>query len=225
MAAQKLIIADGHHRYETALNFQKECEAARHPGSRRDCSLALMTFVNMACEGIVILPTHRLLSHVPGWSSEAFITRASQYFTAGRVNREAMQSAMQRAYTSGQICIGTLFGDTDSYWTLTLRPDVSLESLLPDLTPPERRLDVTVLHRIALTLCLGMDEESVRKEQHLAYVRHIEEGIEGVEKGAQAAFFLNPVKIDQVREIAYSGRLMPQKSTDFYPKLLSGLAM
>jgi uncharacterized protein (DUF1015 family) len=101
---------------------------------------------------------------------------------------------------------------------------VAWNELLPGLTEAERSLDVNILHRVALGMCLGMDEESVRKEKYLTYVRQFEEAAGHVLAGrAQACFFLSPAKMEQVRDIAFSGRVLPQKSTDFYPKLLSGL--
>jgi uncharacterized protein (DUF1015 family) len=240
MADKKLIIADGHHRYETALNFQRECRQ-RHPGREADCSLALMTFVNMEGEGIVILPTHRLVAGVEGWNSTNFRKAAEQYFSIKRfpfsnpgewpAAAQAMQAEMaahpgMKTATPGATSFGALFQGENAFYCLTQRPDVSWERLLPELTPAERSLDVTVLHRIGLARCLGMDEEAVRKEKYLSYVRQFEEGVDSVLHGtAQAGFFLNPVSIEQVRDIAFAGRVLPQKSTDFYPKLLSGLVI
>lgn len=232
MADKKLIIADGHHRYETALNFARECRA-KHPDREEDCSFALMTYVNMEGDGIVILPTHRLLAGMREWNREAFLSKAAAYFTLERhpfTDVSQRQQALDRMRAGMQsprsVTLGALFHGEDAFYCLQARRDVAWEQLLPDLSPAERSLDVTVLHRIALGLCLGVDEESVRKEQYLSYVRHFEEGVEPVLRGAaQACFFLNPVAIRQVREIAFAGRLLPQKSTDFYPKLLSGLVL
>jgi uncharacterized protein (DUF1015 family) len=122
--------------------------------------------------------------------------------------------------------VGAIFQGTDAFYLLELRDAAQSDAALAELTPAERSLDVNILHRIAFGLCLGMDEESVRKEKFLTYVRDFEEGAETVVgKRAQACFFLNPVKIQQVKEIALDGRFLPQKSTDFYPKLLSGLTI
>jgi len=244
MADKKLIIADGHHRYQTALNFERECRAT-HPGRDADCSYAMMTFVNMESDGIVILPTHRLLAGLVGWNSKGFLKAAEEYFSiarfpfAGEAERqgaaqrlraemESQRETRKEAKTAatGATAFGALFQGDNAFYCLTQRPDVAWERLLPNLTPAERSLDVTVLHRIAFGLCLGMDEEAVRQEKHLSYVRQFEEGIGGVARGAsQACFFLSPVKIQQVRDIAFAGRVLPQKSTDFYPKLLSGLVL
>jgi len=232
MADQKLIIADGHHRYETALNFERECRAT-HPGREADCSFALMTYFNMEGEGIVILPTHRLLTGLPGWNREEFLAKAAQYFLPARFpfgDAEDTQQALARMQeamrTAAAPALGARFQSDAAFYCLQARSDLAWDRLLPDLTPAQRSLDVNILHRIALARCLGVDEESVKNERYLSYVRHWEEGVASIGKGAaQACFFLNPVRIEQVREIAFAGRLLPQKSTDFYPKLLSGLVL
>jgi len=192
-----------------------------------------MTYVNMEGDGIVILPTHRLLAGMKQWNREAFLGKAAKYFAATRhpftdtgQTQGAMDLMRAGMKAAGPIRFGALFQGDSAFYCLAARKNIAWEQLLPDLSPAERSLDVTILHRIALGLCLDMDEESVRREQHLSYVRHFEEGVEPVLRGAaQACFFLNPVAIQQVREIAFAGRLLPQKSTDFYPKLLSGLVL
>ena len=237
MADKKLIIADGHHRYETALNFERECRTSRHPGEQNDCSFAMMTFVNMESDGILILPTHRLVSNLSAWNAPSFREKARPYFeqTAFPFSDEgSKQEALRRMKQAMAQSPGTSFGalfqaesqNGNAFYCLSQRSGSDTDRLLADLTPAERSLDVTVLHRIVFGQCLGLDEAAIRDEKHLSYVRHFDEGIDGVLKGAaQACFFLNPVRIEQVRDIAFSGRVLPQKSTDFYPKLLSGLVL
>jgi len=234
MRDKKLIIADGHHRYETALTFQGECQAGRPHTDPSDCSKVMMTFINMDSEGITILPTHRLVSGVPECSRAGLLSRAARYFTGReypysgpdqrRLVAQRLQSDMASASTAGSTAIAVIFHGEDAYYLLQLREGLDLERLLPELSPAQRSLDVTILHRVAFGLCLGMDEKAVQEEKFITYIREFEEGTEKVVQGrAQACFFLNPVKIQQVREIALEGRLLPQKSTDFYPKLLSGM--
>jgi uncharacterized protein (DUF1015 family) len=236
MRERKLIIADGHHRYETALNFQRECRAAAQHQGAEDCSYAMMTFVNMDAKGIAILPTHRLVSGVEEFTRSGFLSRAARYFSGReyafsgaserRVVGEKLRSDMADLAANGRSAVGAIFQGTDAFYLLELRDAAQNDPALAELTPAERSLDVNILHRIAFGLCLGMDEESVRKEKFLTYVRDFEQGVETVVgKHAQACFFLNPVNIQQVKEIALGGRFLPQKSTDFYPKLLSGLTI
>ena len=233
---KKLVIADGHHRYETGLNFERECRAARPHDGLGDCSYIPMALINTESEGIVILPTHRVVKGIAGLNREGFHAKAAPYFErrqfrffdaetmeeAGRHLRQEMAAAAAR----GRIAIGVLFAGADSFDLLELRLEVNRAQLWPGLLEAERALDVTALHHLIFERCLGVDEEAVREERFLTYVREFEEGIHRVTSGeAQACFFVNSVTIGQVMEIALAGRVMPQKSTDFYPKVLSGLVM
>ncbi len=247
MAAKKLIIADGHHRYETALAFGRECRES-HSDQERDCGFALMTLVNMDGDGILILSGHRLVAGVADWSPAKFLEQAREFFDvknhpfAPEADRseasrnEAMnrlRAGMIREQANGGTPIGLLMNPGNTFYRLDLRPevrDVQLEELLPELSPAQRGLDVTLLHRVLLERCLGMDEASVKKQQHLSYIRNWEDAVARVVNGvvngpAQAAFFLNPLSMEQIATVAFQGRVLPQKSTDFYPKLLSGLVM
>ena len=236
MRDQKLVIADGHHRYETGLNFERECRASRPHEGEGDCSYLPMAFVNTESEGIVILPTHRVVKGIEGFSRESFHAQAAAYFerrqfrffdaetlaeAGGRLREE-----MAAAEAQGRTAIGALFEGADSFDLLELRREVDRERRWPELLPAERALGVTALHRLIFERCLGVDEEAVREERFLSYVREFDEGAQRAMAGqAQACFFLNPASIGQVMEIALAERVMPQKSTDFYPKLLSGLVM
>ena len=233
---KKLVIADGHHRYETGLNFERECRAARPHQELGDCSYLPMALINTESEGIVILPTHRMVKGIEGFSRESFHAKAAKYFErrqfrffdaetmqeAGRLLREEMAAGS----TQGRTAIGVLFEGADSFDMLQLRTELDRAQLWPQLLAAERALDVTALHHLVFERCLGVDEEAVREERFLTYVREFEEGTQRVMAGeAQACFFVNPVTIGQVMEIALGGRVMPQKSTDFCPKVLSGLVM
>ena len=107
-----------------------------------------------------------------------------------------------------------------------LSRDADLEALLPDISEAQRALDVVLLHRLILEKGLGITPEAVAGEKNLTYEREIDRALEAaVDRGAQLAFLLNPVRVEQVTQIALGGDVMPQKSTDFYPKLLSGIAI
>lgn len=223
MADKKLIIADGHHRYETALAFREECRrSGRHqPGGR--CGAVMMTFVNMDAPGLTILPTHRVLAQLPDFDPARFLQSTARYFEALPMPLEEGRARLGR-YEAGKAIGAALRGaGGPEFYLLALRPDADLAALLPHIPPLQRHLDVVVLHQLLLGECLGIDEQAVREEQFLVYVREFEQGWEAVAQGAPACFFLNPVGIEQMREIAFSGGVLPQKSTDFYPKLLSGL--
>ena len=225
MADKKLLIADGHHRYETALAFREECRRSpqHFPGGR--CEAMMMTFVNMDATGLTILPTHRLLAGRPGFDRVGFLESAGRYFEPLPMSPEEGRQQLA-TYGAGQAIGLAVAGSAGpEFFLLRLRPETELAALLPEFSPAQRRLDVVVLHQLLLPRCLGIDERAVREESFLQYVREFEVGLKAVAQGALACFFLNPVRMEQVREIAFAGAVVPQKSTDFYPKMLSGLTI
>ncbi len=206
MSDKKLIIADGHHRYETALAYRDEMRAEK--GSDR----LPMTFFNINSPGLTILPTHRVLSNVLGFNSKNLFEKASSFF-------DVTSSPSQ-----GGVTIGVFDGAQLSF--LRLKESLNLAELMPDLSEKQRTLDVVILHRLVIEKCIGITEDAVKKESHITYVRERDAAMNAVREGkAQVAFLLNPTRLDQMRDIAYEGNVMPQKSTDFYPKVLSGLTM
>lgn len=233
MAAQKLVIADGHHRYETALAYRNECRAkAGRIDADAPYEKAMWTCFNANQDGLTILPTHRLVRDVPGFSAEKFLKAASAYFNwyaypfASSSNREEsfaeFRHDLERRGRAGH-AIGFYAGE-NKFHLLVLRNTAELERLLPDISPAQRQLDVVLLHRLLLHKCLGITAEKVAAETNVSYEREMERALAEVdEKQAQIAFLLNPVRVKEVMQIALGGDVMPQKSTDFYPKLLSGL--
>jgi uncharacterized protein (DUF1015 family) len=237
MSDKKLIIADGHHRYETALNYGREHAPARvHHTRERDLASTLprapypeaavmMTFVNMDSEGLVILPTHRVVFDLEGFRPEAFLERAAPFFETENLNTmDAPQLTPKLADAGGD---GTAFVAvlSSGAYLLKARPD-AVQQALAHLPERQRQLDVAQLHGLVLEQLLGLSEESIREQRNLRYLRDAAEATEQVAKGtAQAAFLMNPATLRELREIAFNGEVMPQKSTDFYPKLLSGLAI
>ncbi|MEX2264711.1 MAG: DUF1015 domain-containing protein [Bryobacteraceae bacterium] len=204
MEDKKLIIADGHHRYETALAFHKE--NPKMPGADR----VMMTFVNMHSPGLTILATHRLLSGLPGFQPESFLGRAARTFGVEPLNSvEELRKAWAEAGDGSRI--GVAMGE-------------SLFLLHREHTGG--RLDVTLLHEDLIDGVLGISQEAVREEKHVRYIRGLEPAIEEVRSGeADIGFLLKPTSIEDVARISFGGGVMPQKSTDFYPKLLSGLTI
>ena len=206
MESKRLIIADGHHRYETALGYRDEMRTEK--GSDR----MPMTFFNMNSPGLTILPTHRVLANVPGFEAKTFLSRAADFFD------------LTEAPASARITIGAFAEGLLTF--LRLKNGIDLQSLMPDLSEKQRSLDVVILHRLLLEKCLGITEDAVKKESYITYVRERDAAVGAVREGeAQIAFLLNPTRLDQLRDIAFEGNVMPQKSTDFYPKVLSGLMM
>jgi uncharacterized protein (DUF1015 family) len=232
MSDKKLIIADGHHRYETALAFRDEMRAS-HGGSVEGASsweFAMMTFVNMDSPGLVVLPTHRVVQDLASFQLSDLLAKASKWFNVEDVTERfhAEQpddlleggDAPHYAYTPTLLAVSA-----ERVHLLRAKPGVA-ESALPGMDSRERQLDVVQLHKLLLENALGMSDEDIRAQKHLAYIRDPREAVAVVRSGhAQLAFLINPVRIEQVRDIAFAGGVMPQKSTDFYPKLLSGLTI
>ncbi len=233
MADKKLIIADGHHRYETALNYSREFAPAAPAGAEHSAShlpqppypeaAAMMTFVNMDSGGLVILPTHRVVHSLAGFDPAAFARAAAQFFAV-----QALPAADPSAYLEMLARQqGTAFVAVTRAGDYLLRsiPE-AISAALAGLSGRQRQLDLTQLHAIVLERLLGLNAEQIRDQTHLRYLRSAAEAVAQVRGGqADVAFLTHPVTMDQLREVAFAGEVMPQKSTDFYPKLLSGLAI
>ncbi len=203
MAPQKLLIADGHHRYETALAYRKE-----NPGAE----YVMMTLVNMHSPGLRILATHRVLRNLEGFDEAALLRKAAEagWSVAKLDSADALKAAM-RAPRAGVVRIG-LVGRESAH--------------LLERARRAGELDVPVLHQELLGRALGIGEEAVREEKYIQYVRGMDAAAGEVrKKDAQIAFLLEPTPIAEMARIAFSGGVMPQKSTDFYPKLLSGVTI
>jgi uncharacterized protein (DUF1015 family) len=237
MAEQKLVIADGHHRYETSLNFRNESRAKAGkliPDAPYERSM--MTFVNTHSEGLTILPTHRVVNNVRdfSWSAvrrylEPWFATEVFSFTNDAQRKEALEKFRNRlTEAKAQRAIGVYPAESAgsrAFYLLTLRPEADLAHILPGLSPLQRQLDVVLLHQGILEPALGVTPHAVASESNLSYEREFAGAIEAVDRGAQLAFLLNPVGVEMVMKVATSGEVMPQKSTDFYPKLLSGITM
>jgi uncharacterized protein (DUF1015 family) len=235
MAGKKLVIADGHHRYETALNYRNECrQQAGASDPMAACEFAMMTFIPTQSKGLTILPTHRLVRNVADFTFERFRKAVASFFDwysypFSTPDERASSFAEFRKDLEdrgrARRAIGIYAGGA-AFYLFLLRRDADLQGLLPDVSEPQRNLDVVLLHRLMLEKGLGITAEAVAAEKNIAYEREVDAAIGAVDRGeAQLACLLNPVHIDQMMKIALSGEVLPQKSTDFYPKLLSGIAM
>jgi uncharacterized protein (DUF1015 family) len=239
MLEKKLVIADGHHRYETALNFRNE---NRKNAGKTDpmaaSEFAMATFINTHSRGLTILPTHRLVSRLSNFDFDRFRKNLAPIFDwysypfAHAEERPAAYSEFRKDLerpNHGRRAIGVYPGavsDAGAFYLFVLSRDADLEALLPDISEAQRALDVVLLHRLILEKGLGISLEAVAGEKNIAYEREMDVTIAAVDRGeAQLAFLLNPVRVEQVTKIALGGDVMPQKSTDFYPKLLSGIAI
>ncbi len=204
MSSKKLLIADGHHRYETALAYRNQ-----HPGD--PAQFVMMTLVNMYSPGLKILATHRVVRNLENFNAVLFFEKAVKdgWSVAACASLDVLKTRMAGSDPK-RVQIGVVsLGET----RLMQRPR------------KEGQLDVPILHRDVLDRLLGIGEEAVRDEKYIEYVRGIDAAAAEVQDGAQVAFLLEPTPIEDMARIAFAGGVMPQKSTDFYPKLLSGVAI
>ena len=233
MADKKLIIADGHHRYETALNYSKEHAPASPAKAESSTSqlpqpaypeaAVMMTFVNMDSDGLVVLPTHRVVHSLPSFDPAAFARAAEEFFAVAPLPTGEAADYME---TLGKQT-GTAFVAVTRAGALLLRSKPEpVAAALAGLPERQRQLDLSHLHSIVLDRLLGLDAEKVREQTNIRYLRDAAEAVDQVRRlEADVTFLTNPVSMEQLREVAFAGDVMPQKSTDFFPKLLSGLTI
>jgi uncharacterized protein (DUF1015 family) len=233
MADKKLIIADGHHRYETALNYSKEHAASLSAKSEHNTNelpqpafpeaAVMITFVNMDSDGLVILPTHRVVHSLAAFDPTAFSRAAEAFFTVEKLPEADAAGYIETLRQQD----GTAFVAVTRDRALLLRakPEAAAKALA-HLPENQQQLDLSHLHTIVLDKLLGLNEEKVREQTNLRYLRDAGEAVDQIRRGeADVTFLTNAVTMEQLREVAFAGAVMPQKSTDFFPKLLSGLAI
>ena len=224
MRNKRLVIADGHHRYETALNYRNECRASGKANPDAPHEFVMMTFVNMNDPGLLVLPTHRVVHSLESFSAAEFQTSSQEFFEVEvidpAIDAPQATSLLRERGRAGTALVAVAPGQA---WLLH-SPKPSGAKFLGGLSAGQRALDVVQLHKCLLEGVLKLSEESIRNQQNLSYLRDAAEAIAQVRRGeANLAFLMNPCPVQKVRDIAFAGEVMPQKSTDFYPKLLSGL--
>lgn len=231
MDGKKLVIADGHHRYETALTYRNERRAAETAGTRKDNApyeFVMMTFVNMNSSALLILPTHRVVHGLASFSEEKFRKAILPFFDVDDVDPAIDATRATAILRESGRAGSSMLAVTDNRAFLLHHPDPNSTAHIPGLSIRQQALDVVQLHKCLLEKVLNLSEESIRNQHNLSYVRDASEAlsqVRGPDARANIAFLMNPCHMSQVRDIAFAGEVMPQKSTDFYPKLLSGLTV
>lgn len=223
LADRELYIADGHHRFETSVNYMRECLAAGwKPRAVESFDKRLMTLFNVAEPGMSIRPIHRLIHGIPNFDPEAFLGQAAERFL---VTRYPTFEAMEEATRAGKGKHTFGFAARGVHATLALRDETVMDRLISsEWSRDYKRLDVSILHAAILEPLLGIDARALEEQTNITYSVTLEKGRKGVDSGAEQIFFLlNATVADEVVRVADHGEKMPQKSTDFYPKLLTGL--
>jgi uncharacterized protein (DUF1015 family) len=222
---QTLYIADGHHRFQTSALFHREClERGWRPAGVESFDKRMIAVFNMESPGLKILPTHRGVRNLRNFSAEGLLNGLKANFTIQRRENADDLAAAMRTTPGG---IGLALNEDAGCWLLQVdKAGADRGSFMPEIRGSARGLDVNVLHEGILKPLLGIGQEELARQSFVDYFREKDELLAELSEGRyQAAFLLNATTLQQVREISELGEKMPQKSTDFYPKLLTGLAL
>ncbi len=229
MKNKKLLIADGHHRYQICLEYSK-----RNPRDE-NAKYTSMMLVNIKNDGLAILPTHRLVKGIKNFDKEKLIERMELYFDMEVFNfgtkdeNERVREVMQRLVAKDGKHFGMYLGD-EKYYILGLRDEKAMDRAAKEFSKQWRRFDMNILHTLILKKTLGVDTMNTRDQCHMEYVKDFRDNakkcLRKVRSGeCQAALFVNPAKVEQVKEISESGEMIPPKSTCFYPKVYCGVVI
>ncbi|MFQ6105569.1 MAG: DUF1015 domain-containing protein [Candidatus Hydrothermarchaeaceae archaeon] len=207
MADKTVFIADGHHRYETSLAFSRE----------KKYRYTMMYFTNMDAGGLTILPAHRLINGIKGFSARNFLNHLVRYFSVERIGVRELSSEME---ARGAHVFGIYLGRSLLY-LITLADEAAVDKFTnPEKSKAWRRLDVTIVHSLIINHILDLQKDNI------VYVTEEGEAMRSVDNGKyQLAILMNPTKLDEVVKIALAGERMHGKATYFYPKLLTGLVI
>jgi uncharacterized protein (DUF1015 family) len=225
-----LFIADGHHRYQTSINYAEEKrEQTGNKDQNAPFNYIMVVLCNMFDPGLSILPTHRLIK-MPNVKSDDLIRKLEKYFT---VEKKLIKDKKKDYLKTGKKIMNDIATEKnhtfalyakDMYYILTLKDEHVMDALATDHSKTWRTLDVSILHKLILEHFLGINEKNL--EDHVKYTRADAEAIQFVDDGKyDFSFLINATKIDQLKVIADASEHMPQKSTYFLPKMLSGLVM
>lgn len=233
MEANKLFIADGHHRYETALAYRDE-QISQNPNHTGEeiYNYVMMMLVAMNDPGLVVLPTHRCINNIENLNRDDFLNKVSEEFSISNYefkssnNDEKPIEIEDRLTKSGEHSFAYYDGNGTDYYIFKLKDISHIDKYLPDRKSSYKELDVTVLHTLILDNILGIGEKELANQENISYTHDFKEGFDWVEEGReQFVFFMNSTTVGQVKNVSLDGEKMPQKSTYFYPKLTTGLVV
>lgn len=225
MADKTLLIADGHHRYETALNYSKI-------NTNPEAQYVMSYFTNLDDENLLVFPTHRIITK---WIEPyVLLEKVKKYFDVqdfefNGQNKNKVKAKFLQAIEEAnakQISMGLYMKNVNKFYLLTLRKNV--DSVLDEFEVPDvlKKLDLTVLHKVLITKEFGYSEEEQMAQNGIKYIKQESEAFDLIDMGkAEASFIMAYPKIKDIKEISEAGFRMPQKSTYFYPKLLSGIVI
>ena len=232
MSDKSCIIADGHHRYTTGLTYSKEL-------SNQAAEYQMLAFANVSHKGLIVLATHRLVGNLEDFCFEKLFAGIKENFeviefkfdsSKAKIDaRKKMLTQMKVEHDNDKKAFG-FYGPNKAFYVAVLKDKKVMDAVVPDMSSAWRTLDVSVLHKLVLEKLLGIDVEKLAKGENIQYVKDtpdaIDQSISQVDTGRkQAAFFMNPIKMEQLKKVTEAGERMPQKSTYFYPKVYTGLTI
>ncbi|HYB20197.1 MAG TPA: DUF1015 domain-containing protein [Thermodesulfobacteriota bacterium] len=235
MGARKIFIADGHHRYETALAYREKQRRQFPQGTGRETYHFTMMYLSaMEDKGLFILPTHRVVHHLENFQASSFLDQLRSDFSVRAYDFNSRNEKVTRKKFLMELasraertrCLGMLLEKERKYFLLSLKEERVLDEAQPGISPSLRALDVNLLHILVFQKRLKIGPRELAAGKNVHYFKEPEDAAGTVKSGeGQIAFFLNPTKVYQVRDVSLAGETMPSKSTFFYPKLLSGLVI
>jgi len=234
MQDKTIYIADGHHRYGTALNYRNWlAENTENFSDDHPANYVMMYLSSLEDSGLTIYPAHRILAQVPESEREELIRKAATYFEIEKneFTEETRESSQQVFFDklSGKddgSTIGVYMKNRSCFYLMTLKQGIMEREFAAEIPEPLQDLDVNVLTQLIMIKLLGFDQARLDNENLIAYSSLKEKAIEMVQSGGyDIAFILNPTKIEQVQRVAQAGLTMPRKSTYFYPKVITGLVI
>jgi uncharacterized protein (DUF1015 family) len=235
MENKPFFIADGHHRYDTALNYRNERRKTANADTRDEgYNYVAMFLAGIENTGLTIFPAHRALFNLDGFHPQRFEEDLGRYFAVERIDfdrktegkdlRTILDTMAHRADHAH--VFGMRIRGEHSYYLLTLRNEADMDGLLPNKSSAYRQLDVSILHHLVIDKLLGVKMETHKLGLNIEYIKDAEDADKRIHDGrADIIFFMNPTKVREVKEVANAGERMPQKATYFYPKLITGLVM
>jgi uncharacterized protein (DUF1015 family) len=233
MLDKPIFIADGHHRYETALNYRSiQRRRLGNASTNAPFDYIMMYLSNLDQGGLLILPTHRLLRHLGPWGPAGFLDKASTCFDVLHYDKTPLgqqrwREDLAKGASAKETLIGFYWADAEAFYLLRARDGV-VSSFLADRAVNEvlRSLDVVILDQLLLRHLIGLSDGFLANEHNIHFKQDFSEAVSAVQSGAyEAGFFINPTRIEQVQEVASAGLIMPHKATYFYPKVGSGLVV
>ena len=223
---KQLFIADGHHRYETGIRFRNHLMNEGVITDRdHDANFIMMFLIDMENSGLVVFPTHRMVTELASFDEEKALEGIKQYFDVTEIAEEEIDAKLA-SHVNDKANVFAAPGG--KFYLCVMKKDAiaKISEMNQGKSEAYKGLDVTVLHSLILENILGIDKENMAKQINLKYTRDKDEAIEAVKSGkANCSFIINATKVEEIKSVALAGDKMPQKSTYFYPKLITGLVM